>query len=94
MRTNRADSTLWGVQVVGRNCRFLQAPPGKQRVPTAAMAAIRSALQGGRAKVPPISPLPPSFQTPSDTWNAHRCSLVRWRDFLCQLIMCTPACVP
>lgn len=37
-------------QVLHRNCRFLQAPPGKQRAPSAASAAIRRALDGGRAK--------------------------------------------
>lgn len=45
-----------GAQVLGRNCRFLQAPPGRERAPTAAAAAIRSALQGGRAKVPRPGP--------------------------------------
>ena len=38
-------------QVVGQNCRFLQSPPGKQRVPTAASSAIRRALDSGRANV-------------------------------------------
>jgi hypothetical protein len=38
------------MQVVGRNCRFLQAPPSKQRTPSAAAQAVRRALDGGRAK--------------------------------------------
>lgn len=38
------------MQVVGQNCRFLQAAPGKQRAPSAAAQAIRRALDGGRAK--------------------------------------------
>ena len=38
------------LQVVGRNCRFLQAPPSKQRTPSAAAQAVRRALDGGRAK--------------------------------------------
>lgn len=38
------------LQVVGINCRFLQAAPGKQRAPSAAAQAIRHALDGGRAK--------------------------------------------
>lgn len=45
-----AERSGCGAQVVGKNCRFLQAAPGARREPTPASTAIRTAMVQGRAR--------------------------------------------
>ncbi|KAK9829562.1 hypothetical protein WJX72_006511 [[Myrmecia] bisecta] len=37
-------------EVLGKNCRFLQAPPGEDRVPSFASMSIRKAIESGKGK--------------------------------------------